>query len=288
LSNRMILPELIWKDVECVGWAYENWIQENFGLEEEATEEDAEEEEEIEEIDISTLKPGLNLLKIKTADWKTNDHYSILGLQDIRYKATQKQLKAVHKALVLKYHPDKLGREATKKDEEAFACITKSAEILSDHARRRAFDSIDPEFDNAIPKGDAKDLQKNFFALFTPVFDRNSRWAVIRSKVHYIGDKDTPRESVERFYDYWYDFKSWRDYHWEDEEDPEQAQDRYERRAIEKFNRVGRIKKKKEEMARIRKLVDLAWNSDPRIAGFLEEEKKKEGRSQTEEEGRSS
>lgn len=66
----MLLPELIWKDVECVGWAYENWIQENFGVEEDVLEDENEEEEEIEEIDISTLKPGVNLLKIKTADWK--------------------------------------------------------------------------------------------------------------------------------------------------------------------------------------------------------------------------
>ena len=150
-----------------------------------------------------------------------------------------------------------------------------SAEILSDSARRRAFDSIDPEFDNSIPKGDNKELMKNFYALFTPVFERNSRWAMVRSKVLHIGDKDTARETVERFYNYWYDFKSWRDYQWEDEEDPEQAQDRYERRAIEKFNRVGRIKKKKEETARIRKLVDLAWDCDPRIASFSEDDKRK-------------
>ena len=131
----------------------------------------------------------------------------------------------MHKALVLRYHPDKLGRESTKKDEEAFACITRSAEILSDPIKRRAFDSIDPEFDNSIPKGDQKDLTKNFFQIFEPVFERNARWAINRSKVLKIGDKDTSRDAVERFYNYWYDFKSWRDYSWEDEEDPEQAQE---------------------------------------------------------------
>jgi len=35
------------------------------------------------------------------------------------------------------------------------------------------------------------------------------------------------------------------------------------------------MKLKKDEMARIRKLVDLAWNSDPRIAKFLEDDKRK-------------
>ena len=59
--------------------------------------------------------------------------------------------------------------------------------------------------------------------------------------------------------------QSWRDYHWEDEEDIESAADRYEKREIEKFNRAARAKKKKTEMARIRKMVDLAYDADPRI-----------------------
>jgi len=269
----MKLPDLLWcQRVETVGWDYENWLQQEFGLEDEVVEEAEEEIEEV-EIDVSNLKPGVNLLKIKIADWKDNDHYAILGLQDIRYKATDKQLKAVHKALVLKYHPDKLGREATKKDEEAFACITKSAEILSDPQKRRAFDSVDPEFDNSIPKGDPKDLMKNFYEIFEPVFERNSRWAIHRSKVLKLGDANSSRREVENFYSYWYDFKSWRDFHWEDEEDPEQASDRWERRHIEKLNKVERGKKKKAETARIRKLVDLAYESDPRIASFVAADK---------------
>ena len=65
------LPEIIWRDVETVGWAYETWVQENYGLEAEELEVE-EEEEEIEIIDVSKLIPSVNLLKIKTADWKVN------------------------------------------------------------------------------------------------------------------------------------------------------------------------------------------------------------------------
>ena len=97
---RMKLPDLIWTEVDPAGWDYENWLQENYGIE--ADEEIVEEEIEEVEIDVSDLKPGVDLLKVKIADWKENDHYAILGLQDVRYKATDKQLKAVHKALVLK------------------------------------------------------------------------------------------------------------------------------------------------------------------------------------------
>ena len=69
-----------------------------------------------------------------------------------------------------------------------------SADILSDPVKRRAFDSVDPEFDNSIPKGDPKDLQKTFFNTFLPVFERNSRWAVNRSKVQKLGDMESTRD----------------------------------------------------------------------------------------------
>ncbi|CBY13801.1 unnamed protein product [Oikopleura dioica] len=270
----MKLPPLDFQEVEPVGWAFENWLQENFGIEEEGTDEIIEEEEETEVIDFEKLEPGCKLDKIKASEWKENDHYAILGLQDIRFKATAKQIKQVHKALVLKFHPDKLGRPAVKRDEENFAIITKSADILSDPVKRRAFDSVDPKFNNSIPKENDPNLKTNFYGIFAPVFERNARWALQRSKVVSIGQDDDDRKTVDRFYNYWYDFKSWRDFHWEDEEDPEQAQDRYERRAIEKFNRVSRVKKKKEEMSRIRKLVDLAYANDPRIQRFVDEEKR--------------
>lgn len=60
-----------------------------------------------------------------------------------------------------------------------------------------------------------------------------------------------------------------------DEEDKDKGQDREERRWIEKQNRVIRVKRKKEEMTRIRSLVDLAYNNDPRISKFKQEEKDK-------------
>merc|ERR1711974_368821 len=52
--------------------------------------------------------------------------------------------------------------------------------------------------------------------------------------------------------------------------------DRDERRWIEKNNRFQRAERKKEEMKRIRTLVDNAYNSDPRIIKFREAEKQEE------------
>lgn len=46
-------------------------------------------------------------------------------------------------------------------------------EMLSDPVKRRAFDSVDPTFDNMVPsKAEGKE---NFFEVFAPVFERNSR-----------------------------------------------------------------------------------------------------------------
>jgi DnaJ family protein C protein 2 len=85
--------------------------------------------------------------------------------------------------------------------------------------------------------------------------------------------KQTKISLTFRFYKFWYDFDSWREYSYLDEEDKEKGADREERRYIEKANRAQRNEMKKEEMRRVRKLVDNAYNSDPRILGFKELDK---------------
>lgn len=50
---------------------------------------------------------------------------------------------------------------------------------------------------------------------------------------------------------------------------------REERRWIDKQNKVTRDKKRKDEIKRIRKLVEIAYGSDPRIQKFKQDEKLK-------------
>ena len=38
-----------------------------------------------------------------------------------------------------------------REDDDYFTCITKAAEILSNPVKRRAFDSVDPTFDDSVP-----------------------------------------------------------------------------------------------------------------------------------------
>merc|ERR1712173_421546 len=88
-----------------------------------------------------------------------------------------------------------------------------------------------------------------------------------------LGSEESCRPDVDSFYSFWYSFDSWREFSYLDEEDKEKAGDKWERREIDKINKAQRKEKKADETKRIRKLVDNAYNSDPRIIRFREEEK---------------
>ena len=109
----------------------------------------------------------------------------------------------------------------------------------------------------------------DFYELFKPAFELNERWSV-KKPIPKLGADDDDRDKVDKFYKFWYNFDSWREYSYLDEEDKEKGSDREERRWIEKNNKVQRAEKKKEEMKRIRRLVDNAYNADPRIKRFTD------------------
>jgi DnaJ family protein C protein 2 len=175
---------------------------------------------------------------------------------------------------VLKHHPDKRKGQGEEVDPENdyFTCITRANETLGVTQKRRSYDSVDPFFNDDLPT--QSEIDKDFYAALGPAIKMNARWSE-RKNVPLLGTENSKRAHVEKFYDFWYDFQSWREYSYLDEEDKEKGQDRDERRWIDKQNKVMRIKRKKEEMARIRQLVDLAYNNDPRILKFKKEEKDK-------------
>lgn len=162
--------------------------------------------------------------------------------------------------------------EEINPDDDYFTCITRAYEFLGSQQKRRSYDSIDPNFNDDLPT--QSEVEKDFFGFLGPAFKFNSRWSE-KKNVPLLGNNDSERAHVEWFYDFWYDFQSWREYSYLDEEDKEKGQDRDERRWIDKQNKTMRLKKKKEEMARIRQLVDLAYNNDPRIGRFKKEERDK-------------
>lgn len=230
--------------------------------------EEAKEEECIEEVNVEYLR------SLDPKEWKQQDHYKVLGLKHLRHRASEDIIKTAYRKIVLKHHPDKrraLG-EDIRPDDDYFTCITMAYETLGTFNKRRSYDSVDPEFDDSLPS--TSDLKKDFYKTFSYYFDLNSRWSE-NPKVPKLGGPDARREDVERFYSFWYDFKSWREYSYEDQEDKEKCTDRDERRYVDKANKAERLKKKKDEMSRIRTLVDLAYSNDPRIAKFKQEDKER-------------
>ena len=88
-----------------------------------------------------------------------------------------------------------------------------------------------------------------------------------------IGDENSTREEVETFYNFWYNFDSWRSFEYEDEDVPDDNENRDQKRHIERKNANARRKKKTEDTARLRKAVDDALAADERIKKFRKEER---------------
>ena len=227
------------------------------------------------------------LLQLDPKEWKKQDHYQVLGLSHLRYKATQDQIKVAHRKKVLKHHPDKkAGQSHTTNDDAFFKCIQKAHEILTNAERRRQFDSVDPELlaeeeddptasqyqKQLKTKKDAAAEHDFFFKTFAPIFEREARFSK-RQPVPMLGQYADSKQEVEGFYNFWYDFDSWRSFEYLDKEVNEGSDNRDDKRYTEKKNKTDRARRKKEDTARLRNLVDLAMSLDPRIKRIRQEEK---------------
>lgn len=67
---------------------------------------------------------------------------------------------------MLRHHPDKrqAAGEQINPEGDYFACIVKAYEILSNPAKRRAYDSVDPQFDDYTPSKSVK-CPEEFFTV---------------------------------------------------------------------------------------------------------------------------
>ncbi|CAG8440706.1 13593_t:CDS:10 [Ambispora gerdemannii] len=209
------------------------------------------------------------LLSRDPKDWKDQDHYAVLGLSKYRWRATEEQIKLAHRKKVLKHHPDKKASSGNMNDDAFFKCIQKAHEILSDPVKRRQYDSVDSEIDDSPP---SLKIRGDFFEIYGPVFEREARFSN-KTPVPLLGDINTNKEELEAFYDFWYKFDSWRSFEYLDKEDADSTDNRDDKRYLEKKNKAERARLKKEDNARLRKIVDNALSSDPRIQKYKKEEK---------------
>lgn len=209
----------------------------------------------------------LSLARLKELVEEKETLYDKLGLDE---NVSIKEIKQAYRKLVLSYHPDKNIENYSDARSEEFLKVQEAYEILSDRILRHTYDSALP-FDESVPsiysheKGDFQEF-KNFFS---PIFQRNSRWSIVKP-VPEIGNVNDSIETIERFYEFWRRFQSNRDFSIHDEHELNHAECREEKRWMERQNSKIRSKYIKNEVSRINKLVDLAYKHDPRIKQHYE------------------
>ena len=150
-----------------------------------------------------------------------------------------------------------------------FLKIQEANNVLSNEAKRRAYDS-QLDFDESVPtEEETREASRQgidaFVQLYDPVFKRNARFAA-NKPVPGIGNSESTIQQVQRFYDYWINFDSWRDFtNVSAEHNVDSATSREEKRWMIKENERGAKKLKKKEMARITDMTMRAMEWDPRL-----------------------
>ncbi|KAI9781248.1 MAG: hypothetical protein M1816_002431 [Peltula sp. TS41687] len=238
----------------------------------------------VEEDDSGDISEAEDLLMLQrdAKDWKGQDHYAVLGLSKYRYKATPDQIKRAHRKKVLRHHPDKKAAAGSTEDDNFFKCIQKATEVLLDPVKRRQFDSVDENADVYAPT--KRETQKgNFYELWSAVFESEARFSKVQP-VPALGDADSSKDDVEAFYNFWYNFDSWRSFEYDDEDVPDDNENRDQKRYIERKNNAARKKKKTEDTARLRRIVDDALSLDERIRKFRQQERAHKDRRRVEKE----
>ena len=197
-------------------------------------------------------------------------------------------MKLAYRRRILSYHPDKSGKTESRQKvlasgesmaDNLFKCVQRSWETLSDPQKRQQVDSVDPTFNEAIPRENAVG---DFFALYAPVFERNARFSM-KQPVPLLGDASSGRAEVEAFYDFWRKFESWRRFEWLDDDETAgtdaAGETRADKRWAEKKNKAARQKRKAEDNTRLNKLVEQAYKADPRIQAYkvADREPKRQG-----------
>ncbi|CAJ1456003.1 unnamed protein product, partial [Effrenium voratum] len=209
----------------------------------------------------SKLRPGRKPLPLRL---KGVELYALLEIQvEEDQLPKEEEVKEAYKRLVLIHHPDKQASKTLP-----FQLIQEAYEYLSDRENKQVYDSTLP-FNDSIPT-EAEIRRRGFFKALEPAFRRNARWSE-RGGGPPLGTPDQPLDQVHGFYQWWYDFESWRDvspsYLEQQGLELEDVTNcpRQQRRTRQKQNEQIRKAFDVHERLRVMRLVDLAFRHDPRL-----------------------
>ncbi|KAG8341353.1 putative DNAJ-like protein [Trypanosoma vivax] len=207
------------------------------------------------------------------------DWYEVLSLgQGTHF--TDEQIRTAYRRRCLETHPDK----QQDRSDFAFKRVQRALDILGDPETRLAYDSSRP-FDDAIPS-ETLPAGANFYTVFGPVFERNKRWSVEKN-LPSLGDDQTKLSDVNKFYDRWERFQSWRDFsHMADIVEIDEGMPREEKRFYMRENERQLSRLRRDEQQRLRTLVERARKNDPRLMRKRMEEEARRVKEQQEREER--
>lgn len=114
--------------------------------------------------------------------------------------------------------------------------------------------------------------KKGWLKAWRPVFESEGRFSKV-TPVPKLGDDNSTKAEVEEFYNFWYNFDSWRSFEYQDEDVPDDNENRDQKRHVERKNNNARKKKKTEDTKRLRALVDDCLAGDERINKFRQQER---------------
>jgi len=143
-----------------------------------------------------------DLVKKNAKDLKIEEDTKIYDWEKEYYE----NLRSSNKDALFSVEEEKMKIEINKK----WLKIKEAYETLLDPERRKKYDSTF-EFDDTIPEENGSYNEKNFFKVFGPYFIKNSIWSK-NKPIPKLGDMSTPLSKVQMFYQYWYNFESWRDF----------------------------------------------------------------------------
>ena len=152
-------------------------------------------------------------LKIEQGEpLSTVDLYSLLECPK-RHAATNEELTAHYKLMILRFHPDKCHHLGIK--DELFKAIQLAYDLLTDPKTRKSYDSMDPYTQPKVPHPDQYTnpstnelIEDAFYDVFDQYFNQLSHFAMNSKKMPSF--KATSSDKIAQFYTIWLKYTSWR------------------------------------------------------------------------------